>query len=130
MVAEIVQLPLCELAALAEGADEPIEINSTCAVFAESEIVGLLGRGCKPADIISGVIQAIARRTRSLAGTLSYQPGLVFTGGVAKNEAVVKALEKRFDSAVIVPDEPQLTGALGAALLAKKDADARFVPAG
>lgn len=120
MVAGIIQVPLGDLGGLAGEAEKPMEINSTCAVFAESEIVGLLGRSREPADIVAGVIEAIARRTKSLAGSLSYQGPMVFTGGVARNGEMVKALTAQFDCEVLVPDNPQLTGALGAALLAGK----------
>ena len=120
MVAAIVNVPLAELGSLARSAEKPVEISSTCAVFAESEIVGLLANGNTAANVVSGVIQAIARRTRSLAGRLSYRPQVVFTGGVAKNQAMTKALEKHFTSAILIPDHPQLTGALGAALMVKK----------
>ena len=120
MLASIVDVGVEELAALAGRANEPIEMNSTCAVFAESEIVGLLAQGNRAADIARGVMEAIARRTKSLAGSLSYEPKVVFTGGVAKNRAMVEALEKHFACDILAPENPQLTGAFGAALLAGK----------
>ena len=122
MVATIVNVPLAELGSLAAKAEQSVEINSTCAVFAESEIVSLLARGSQPADVVHGAIQAIARRVKSLAGKLSYQPAMVFTGGVAKNQAVVESLQKHFGCEVLVPEHPQLTGAFGAALLADYNA--------
>lgn len=118
MVATIVNVPLAELGCLAAKADQSIEINSTCAVFAESEIVSLLARGSQANEVVHGAVQAIARRIKSLAGKLSYQPPVVFTGGVAKNQAVVEALQKHFGCEMLIPEHPQLTGAFGAALLA------------
>ena len=118
MVASIVDVGVEELAALAGGANETIEMNSTCAVFAESEIVGLLAQGNSAANIARGVMDAIARRTKSLAGSISYESKVVFTGGVAKNQAMVEALEKHFGCEMLVPENPELTGAFGAALLA------------
>ncbi len=120
MVASIVDVGVEKLATLAEGATESIEMNSTCAVFAESEIVGLLAQGNSAANIVRGVTEAIARRTKSLAGSLSYESKVVFTGGVAKNRAMVEALEKHFACEMLVPENPQLTGAFGAALLAER----------
>ncbi len=120
MLASIVDVGVEELAALAGRANASIEMNSTCAVFAESEIVGLLAQGSRAADIARGIMEAIARRTKSLAGSLSYESKVVFTGGVAKNWAMVQALEKRLACEILVPDDPQFTGAFGAALLAGK----------
>ena len=120
MLASIVDVGVEELAALAGQASEPIEMNSTCAVFAESEIVGLLAQGNSAANIVRCVTEAIARRTKSLAGSLSYESKVVFTGGVAKNRAMVQALEKRLACKIQVPDDPQFTGAFGAALLARR----------
>ncbi len=118
MVASIVDVGVEELATLAGGANKSIEMNSTCAVFSESEIVGLLAQGNRATNIARGVMDAIARRTKSLAGSLSYESTVVFTGGVAKNRAMVEALERHLSCEILVPDDPQLTGAFGAALLA------------
>jgi len=87
-------------------------------VFAESEVVSLVARGENVEDILNGIHQAISDRVASLAIRVGQQPPVAITGGVAKNPAVVKALEERLGSRFLVPQEPQLTGALGAALIA------------
>ncbi|MEA1958257.1 MAG: acyl-CoA dehydratase activase [Chloroflexota bacterium] len=100
----------------------PCVVTSTCTIFAESEIVSLRAQGKKREDLIAGVHDAIARRVSAMAKKLSIKPKIVFTGGVAKNAGVKKALETALANgmAIEVPEEPQIIGALGAALLANE----------
>ena len=93
-------------------------MSSTCTVFAESEVVSLIASGAAPEEIAWGVHLAISERIAALAERLGMAPPAVLTGGVAKNPGARKALEDRFRIRFLVPDEPQLTGALGAALIA------------
>jgi predicted CoA-substrate-specific enzyme activase len=102
---------------LASGSDDPASINSTCVVFAETEIIGLLAQGAAPADIAAGVQSAIASRAAALAAGRA-SPPVAFTGGVALVPNMPAALSAALDHPVIVPPQPQFTGALGAALLA------------
>lgn len=92
-----------------------------CAVFAESEIVGLLQSGVPVPSILNGVFKAVAKRTVSMAGRARVAPQIVFTGGVARNGGVVRALCEELGTDVLVPPEPQITGALGAAIIAASD---------
>jgi predicted CoA-substrate-specific enzyme activase len=93
-------------------------INSACTVFAESEVVSAVARGQSKADIVSGLNQMVAKRMASLAKTLAVRGDVVFAGGVARNHQVVELLRGRFNHRVVVPDDPHLVGALGAAILA------------
>ena len=88
-----------------------------CVVFAETEIIGLLAEGVAPADIAAGVQNAIALRVATLAGR-TLTPPICFTGGVALQSGMVRALETALSCAVQVSPLPQYTGALGAAILA------------
>ena len=99
-------------------ARNPEQIESMCAVFGESEVVSLVARGKSREDILAGLVEAIARRVASMAKRLGVQQAVVLVGGVARNPAVVTALERALGSPVHVPDEPQTVGALGAALIA------------
>ncbi|HEX9849193.1 acyl-CoA dehydratase activase [Candidatus Deferrimicrobium sp.] len=99
-------------------ATRSLSVSSTCTVFAESEVVSLIASGAAPEEIAWGVHLAISERIAALADRLGMAPPAVLTGGVAKNPAARKALEDRFRIRFLVPDEPQLTGALGAALIA------------
>jgi predicted CoA-substrate-specific enzyme activase len=99
---------------------EPCSISSTCTIFAESEVVSLRATGRSREDLIAGVHKAIASRVAIMASRLNIRPEIIFTGGVAKNVGVKRALEDEFGMAISVPQEPQIVGALGAALLASK----------
>ncbi len=116
MTAVKLEVSLEGLGRLAGSAREPSPISSMCAVFAETEIIGLLASGASREDIAAGVEEAMARRVVAMAGRKLESP-LVFTGGVARVGGFKEALEKVLGFSVLVPPEPVLTGALGAALL-------------
>jgi (R)-2-hydroxyacyl-CoA dehydratese activating ATPase len=107
---------LDSLSALPPG--ESPEISSTCAVFAESEMVGLLARGFSPEAVLRGIHRASARRIAALARQIRPEPPVVFSGGVALNETLRRELEAALGLPLRRSDHPQLTAAIGAALLA------------
>ena len=117
IVAERLGVELTGLGRLVEGSKEPCAISSMCVVFAETEIVGLLAGGCRREDIAAGVQASIAKRVSSMVGRKRSGP-IVFTGGVAMIPGMDKALESVLGEAVEVCPEPQITGAMGAAILA------------
>ena len=96
----------------------PVEISSTCTVFAETEVIGLLGEGHSREAIISGLHLALARRVAAMFEQLAAEPPVAFSGGVALNPAMVTMLQKCLRMPLRVAPNPQLTAALGAALLA------------
>jgi predicted CoA-substrate-specific enzyme activase len=93
-------------------------INSTCTIFAESEVVSAVAKGESKTDIVSGLNRMVAKRMASLAKTLAVRGDVVFAGGVGRNEQVVELLREHFNHRVVVPEDPHLVGALGAAILA------------
>jgi len=97
-----------------------VSVSSTCTVFAQQEVINHLSAGVALEDVIAGLHDAIASRTVRMVNRLKVEPDVVFTGGVAKNIGVVKALEENLKCLVLVPEEPLLSGAIGAALLAKE----------
>lgn len=105
------------LSELSRQTRRPALISSTCVVFAETEIIGLLAEGVAPADIAAGVQNAIATRVAATAGRPLESP-VVFTGGVALQDGMVRALEEALSRPIRVAPQPQFTGALGAAILA------------
>ena len=112
VMARTLGVGLDEMGRLALEADRPAQISSTCTVFAESEVVSLLAQDEDLPRIFLGICKAIAERVKSLAVRVGIRPEVVMTGGVAKN------IEQALGMPVTVPDEPQLVGALGAALIA------------
>jgi predicted CoA-substrate-specific enzyme activase len=107
---------LAEMAEQALASSRGIQISSMCTVFAESEVTGLVHRGEDRAAISRGLHDSIAKRTLSSLSRVKAGGPLVFAGGVAKNEAMVELISAGFDGEVVVPEEAQTVGALGAAL--------------
>jgi predicted CoA-substrate-specific enzyme activase len=106
-----------ELGEIALEARAPVEINSICTVFAEQEIASHLSRGAPMPEIAAGIYEAIASRVCGMAQRIGIEKEIVITGGVAKSKGLIKAIE-RILGKVLLPPEPFLTGAIGAALLA------------
>lgn len=96
----------------------PLAINSTCAVFAESEIIGLLGNDHSVEDIVSGVHYSIAKRIIKLVKRVGIKEGIYFDGGPALNTGLVQAIENELGKEIFIPRFPQITTAYGAAILA------------
>jgi len=119
VVAAKLETSLDQLGVLASRSRNPAHISSTCVVFAETEIIGLLAAGALPEDIIAGVQAAIAQRVGAMAGR-NIDPPLVFTGGVAMVPGMSGALEAVLGHPVAIAPAPQMTGALGAAILAAR----------
>jgi predicted CoA-substrate-specific enzyme activase len=117
IVAERLEMKLEELGQCAEQADRPAAISSMCVVFAEAEIVGLLASGETPENIVAGVQNSIAKRIGAMAGARMKSP-IVFTGGVALIPGMVKALSEALNHSIRVAENPQMTWAFGAAMLA------------
>jgi len=118
VMANALEVKISELGEIALKSKNPEPISSICTVFAESEVISLFAQGSKKEDIAMGIHIAIAKRVGGMAKSLNVQPPIVFCGGVAKNPAVIKGLEEVLGFEIKVPPEPQITGALGAALIA------------
>lgn len=122
VMAQILQVEsMGDMGPLALQSKEPCHISSTCTVFAETEVVVLRAGGSERKDLIAGVHKSVASRVAAMASTLTCRPDAVFTGGVARNTGVKRYLEEEFKKEFLVPDEPQIIGALGAALIAQTE---------
>jgi predicted CoA-substrate-specific enzyme activase len=122
VAADTLGLDLNEMGRISLQTDRPVRINSLCTIFAQQEIISRLSEGQPLPEILAGVYIAIATRVVKLARQLKVEPPVVFTGGVAKNAGMVKAIEIVLGMPVMVPEEPLITGALGAAILAHDQA--------
>jgi predicted CoA-substrate-specific enzyme activase len=121
VIANVFKVPLEELGEMAGGDAPLVPINNTCTVFAETEIISLVARGECAESILKGVFTSIASRVAGIASRIGVNGDVFFSGGVAKNFGVVTALESVLNCPVFVPDfDPQLVGALGAAVLARE----------
>jgi (R)-2-hydroxyacyl-CoA dehydratese activating ATPase len=120
IIAEALCVPLEELGELSLAAEKPAVIGNMCTVFAEQEVISQLGGGESVPNLVAGIHLAIAGRIFGLVSKLKILPEVAITGGGAKNIGLVKALEAKFGCPVLVPAEPLLTGALGAALIGQE----------
>lgn len=100
---------------------EPVNINSMCTVFAESEVVSLLAAGETKERIVAGLYHSVARRISAMTGSFAQVKGVTFTGGVARIKAMGNILAETLNCPVTVPENPQMIGALGAAILAGRE---------
>jgi predicted CoA-substrate-specific enzyme activase len=120
-LARALEVELEEMGELALRATEGVRITAMCATFAETEVIGLLSEGAEKVEVLGGVHAAVAKRTIGLVSRVGRREPIVMTGGVARNPAVVAHLERELGCELILPESPQLAGALGAALFALDD---------
>ena len=120
VLADALGLKLEELGSISAKSTNKVNISSTCTVFAQLEVVARLSEGVPLEDIVAGVHDAIASRAVNMIRRLKVEPDVVFTGGVAKNSGVVKAVRENLGCEVLVPEDPLLSGAIGAAILGKE----------
>lgn len=121
VMAKALELKVGDLGSISLKSKHPCSISSVCTVFAESEVVSLRAEGKTREDIIAGIHKSIANRIVAMMSQIGKEEIVVLTGGVAKNRGVVKALEDELKTLVGIPENPQITGALGAALIASDD---------
>lgn len=106
---------------VALNSDKSLGINSMCTVFAESEVTSLVAKGHKREEIAKGLHVSVVKRAVSMLKKISANgEAIVFSGGVANNPCMVKCLEEMTERKILIPDNPQMTGALGAALLTEE----------
>ncbi len=129
VTADALGISLESLGELSVKAEHVAAISSTCTVYAEQEIVSRLAEGEPLESLIAGIHDAIAARVVGMVNKLKIEPDVAVTGGGAKNRGLVKAIEARLGYHVLLPPEPLLTGAIGAAL-AGRDAYEKLVREG
>lgn len=101
-------------------AEKDIWISNMCTVFAESEVTSLLAKGEDRQDIALGLHWSVVRRVAGMLKRVSVEEPIVFAGGVARNVSMRRLLEEVLEKTIMVPEDPQMVGAYGAALLARK----------
>jgi (R)-2-hydroxyacyl-CoA dehydratese activating ATPase len=120
IIADTLGVALSDLGDISASATKPAQISNTCTVFAEQEVVSQLASGESIPNLVAGIHEAIATRVYALVAKLKIEPDVAITGGGAKNSGLVRALEAKFNLPVLIPPEPLLTGALGAAIIGKE----------
>ncbi len=119
VMASALETGLSDMGKRSLKAKKGVSISSMCTVFAESEVISLIAEGCKEDEIIRGIHESIARRIFGMTKRLRVREEITFSGGVAKNQGIAESLRSLFGVPVNIPKEPQIVGALGAALYAR-----------
>jgi (R)-2-hydroxyacyl-CoA dehydratese activating ATPase len=118
VMAGILDMPLADLGQRALMSTKKLSTTSTCTVFAESEVISLISRQEKPEDIAFAIHDSVVERIINLAEKVKIKGDIILSGGVSRNSAICRIIQERLDEKVFLPDEPQIIGALGAALSA------------
>ncbi|MFH2065903.1 MAG: acyl-CoA dehydratase activase [Pseudomonadota bacterium] len=127
VMARLLNISIEELGGLSSRSTAPIILSSTCTVWAQADIIKYINSGHKIEDIGAGVNSAMAKRAAILANSVGIEPDVCMTGGVAKNEGVVRDLEKLLGKNIkrTRKADPQIAGAIGAAIFAMEKANGR-----
>ena len=126
VMAKTLELKLDDLGPISLKSNNQAKITAQCSVFAETEVVSLMADGTEVADIIAGIHDTIASRIMTLVYRVGLEEDITISGGVAKNIGVVEFLEKKMGlKTVKLPVDPQIIGAIGAALVAKKELESK-----
>lgn len=118
-MASVLELSIDDLARASLLSENKLTINSTCTIFAESEVISLVNESHYKNDIARAVCDAIAGRAASLVQELKIEKDIIFIGGVARNVSIAGLLRDKIGLDIIVPEEPRLVSAIGAALAAR-----------
>lgn len=122
VMAHAMDVPVDVLGEFSLKANKPLAISSICTVFAESEVISRIAEGNPKEDIIAGIHKAIGERIMGMMASVGIRHPIAMTGGVAKNTGVVRAITKYLGAEAYIPEEPQIMGALGAAIYARHNA--------
>jgi predicted CoA-substrate-specific enzyme activase len=120
IIARILQVKLEDIGPLSMTSKHPVEFSTNCAVFAESETVSRIAEGAEAADILAGVHHAMAAKAAMLLKRIKMEPDVVLTGGGGEDEGLAIAIGEALALKILVPEEPRLTAAFGAACLARE----------
>ena len=120
VIAKVLQIKLEDIGPLSLKAQNPITFTTACAVFGESEAVSRVAEGIPIEDIIAGVHNSIATKIANLVNQIGMEQDCVLTGGGALDEGLVKKIRERLGVDLLIPSQPQITAALGAAIIAEK----------
>lgn len=125
VMARVLEINITDMADYDSRATEVVNVSSTCTVFAESEVISHFSNNIPKENIIAGIHASVASKACGLAYRAGLADDIVMSGGVAQNAGVVRAISRELRRPVIVAPNPQIAGALGAALFAYDEAKKR-----
>jgi len=123
VIADTLGVPLDKVGDLSLQSDKPAKISNICTIWAQQEVAASLAEGVPIFDLLAGVHKSLAERISTMVNRLRVEEKVVVTGGGGKNRGLLKALSEQLGHEILVPEEPLITGALGAALLGKEIVD-------
>jgi predicted CoA-substrate-specific enzyme activase len=124
VIARVLQIDIDEIGPLSLKSRERVDFSTGCAVFAESEAVSRIAEGTSKEDILAGIHRAMAAKTLNLVERVGLEPDCALIGGGAKDIGLVNSIQEILELSLLVPEEPQIVAALGAALIAREKASA------
>lgn len=119
VIADTLGLELYEMSKLSLESKNPANISSVCTIWAQQEVAANQAKGIPLPDLVAGIHRSLADRIVRMARRIRIEKDIILTGGGAKNTGLVRAVEDYLGQDILVPDEPLITGALGATLLGK-----------
>jgi predicted CoA-substrate-specific enzyme activase len=122
VIARVLQIDLKDIGELSLKSKNRVDFNTGCAVFAESEAISRVAEGTLKEDILAGLHRTLAAKIRSMVERVGLEPDCAVVGGGAKDIGLVKSIEESLGQKLLLPEEPQIVAALGAALLAEEKA--------
>jgi predicted CoA-substrate-specific enzyme activase len=123
VIADTLGVPLEKVGGLSLQSKNPAKISNICTIWAQQEVAASLAEGVPIFDLLAGVHQSLADRIIRMVNRLKVEEAIIVTGGGGKNKGLLKALSEQLGYQILVPEEPLITGALGAALLGKEMAE-------
>jgi predicted CoA-substrate-specific enzyme activase len=120
VIADTLGVPLDKVGDLSLQSKNPAKISNICTIWAQQEVAASLAEGVAISDLLAGVHQSLADRISRMVNRLRVEEAVIVTGGGGKNKGLLKALSEQLGHEILVPEEPLITGALGAALLGKE----------
>jgi predicted CoA-substrate-specific enzyme activase len=120
VIADTLGVPLEKVGDLSLQSKSPAKISNICTIWAQQEVAASLTQGIPIPDLLAGVHQSLADRISRMVNRLRVEDEVIVTGGGGKNKGLLKALSEQLGHTILVPEEPLITGALGAALMGKE----------
>ncbi len=122
VIARVLHIDLEDIGELSLKSQSRVDFNTGCAVFAESEAISRIAEGTSKEDILAGLHRTLAAKIQTMVQRMGIEPDYALVGGGAKDIGLVRSIEERLGRSLLVPEEPQIVAALGAALLAEEKA--------
>jgi predicted CoA-substrate-specific enzyme activase len=120
VIADTLRVPLDKVGDLSLQSKSPAKISNICTIWAQQEVAASLAQGIPISDLLAGIHYSLADRICRMVNRIRVEEAVIVTGGGAKNKGLLKALSEQLGHEILVPEEPLITGALGAALMGKE----------